>query len=69
MRVDDTVGTSYRPYHLDQQLLLPVDMREWLPEGDLAYFISDMVDTLDLSAFHAPYGGGRSSEPALSFSE
>ena len=37
-----------------QQLLLPVDMREWLPEGDLVYFISDVVDTLDRSAFHAP---------------
>ena len=39
-------------------------MREWLPEGDLAYFISDMVDTLDLSAFHAPYeGDGRRNRP------
>ncbi len=39
-------------------------MREWLPAGDLAYFISDVVDTLDLSAFHAPYeGDGRRNRP------
>ena len=64
MKVDDTMGTSYRPYHTGQQLLLPVDMREWLPAGDLAYFISDVVDTLDLSTFHAPYeGDGRRNRP------
>ena len=31
-------------------MLLPPDLREWLPEGDLALFISDVVDALDLSA-------------------
>jgi len=30
-------------------------MREWLPEGHLAYFIGDTVDSLDLHAFHARY--------------
>ena len=33
-------------------------LQEWLPEGHLAYYISDTVDALDLSAFHARYGGG-----------
>src|SRR5205807_2502427 len=37
---------AYRPYTLDQQLLLPPDMRQWLPEGDLALFISDVVNVL-----------------------
>ena len=36
-------------------MLLPEAMQDWLPEGHLAYFISDTVDTLDLSAFHARY--------------
>src|SRR5213593_4374492 len=40
---------AFRPYTLDQQLLLPPDMRQWLPEGDLALFISDVVDELDLA--------------------
>jgi hypothetical protein len=35
----------------DQRLLLPVDMREWLPEDDLAFVVLDAVATLDLSEF------------------
>ena len=50
--------TSYLPYDPQQQLLLPQALQEWLPEGHLAYFISDTIDALDLSAFHARYAGG-----------
>lgn len=50
--------TSYLPYCPQQQMLLPQALQEWLPEGHLAYFISDAVDGLDLSAFHARYAGG-----------
>lgn len=50
--------TSYLPYDPQQQFLLPPALEEWLPEGHLAYFISDTVDLLDLSAFHARYAGG-----------
>ena len=39
--------TSFRPYAPDQDLLLPPSLREWLPEGHLAYFISDVVEELD----------------------
>ena len=56
---------TFRPYSLDQQLLLPPDMRAWLPEGDLALFISDVVDELDLSGIYAAYesGEGRGQPP------
>lgn len=56
---------TFRPYSLDQQLLLPPDMRSWLPEGDLALFVSDVVDELDLSAIYAAYenGEGRGQPP------
>lgn len=50
--------TSYLPYDPQQQFLLPHALQDWLPEGHLAYFISDTVDALDLSAFHARYAGG-----------
>jgi transposase len=50
--------TSYLPYMPGQSLLLPPSVDEWLPQGHLAYFISDTVDQLDLSAFHARYAGG-----------
>ena len=49
------MAASYLPYLPDQDFLLPPTMREWLPEGHLAYFISDTVDSLDLAAFHARY--------------
>jgi transposase len=55
---------SYLPYEPLQQMLLPEALQDWLPEGHLAYFISDTVDGLDLSAFHARYaGGGARNQP------
>ena len=48
----------FRPYSLDQRLLLPPDLREWLPEGHLALFVSDVVEELDLSAIVTAYEGG-----------
>ena len=55
----------FRPYSLDQRLLLPPDLREWLPEGHLALFVSDVVEELDLSAIVAAYerGDGRGQPP------
>jgi len=50
--------TSYLPYEPRQQQLLPAALQDWLPEGHLAYYISDTIDSLDLSAFHARYAGG-----------
>jgi transposase len=44
------MAKGYLPYNLDQRLLLPPDMRAWLPEGHLALFVLDVVSELDLSA-------------------
>lgn len=52
--------TSYLPYEPQQQMLLPHALQDWRPEGHLAYYISDTIDSLDLSAFHARYAGGGS---------
>lgn len=49
---------TFLPYDLTQQLLLPPDLRDWLPEGHLALFISDVVDTLDLSVIVRAYEQG-----------
>lgn len=55
---------TFRPYSLEQQLLLPPDLREWVPEDDLVWFISDTVDALDLSAIVDAYeGDGRGQPP------
>ena len=58
------MSTTFRPYVPDQSLLLPPDVREWLPEGHLAHHVSDLVDGLDLTAFYALYeGDGRRNAP------
>jgi transposase len=49
------MAANYLPYEPQQMLLLPEALQEWLPEGHLAHFISDAVDGLDVSAFHARY--------------
>lgn len=49
------MAKSFLPYNLNQQFLLPLDMREWLPEGHLALFISDLVHCLDLSEILSVY--------------
>ena len=43
------MSKTFRPYDPDQMFLMPVSMRDWLPADHLAYFISDVVDELDLS--------------------
>src|ERR1700736_3484364 len=55
---------GYRTYLPEQELLLPPSLREWLPENHLAYFVSDVVDQLDLSAMHAVYEKEKRGQPA-----
>ena len=57
------MGKSYRPYYPDEELLLPPNLRDWLPEDHLAYFVSDVVDNLDLSAMDAVYGTEKRGQP------
>ena len=45
----------YRPYFPEQDFLLPPSLREWLPEEHLAYFVSDLIDQLDLGAIEGYY--------------
>ena len=60
---------EFRPYEPDQGLLLPPSLRDWLPEGHLAFFISDAIDAMDLSAFEARYGdegpGNQAFDPRM----
>jgi transposase len=46
---------TFRPYDPDRVLLMAPVLREWIPEGDLAHFVSDLVETgaLDLAAIYA----------------
>lgn len=53
----------------DQSLLLPPNLREWLPEDHLAWFVLDAIEELDLTAFYDEYrkdGGGRAAfDPSM----
>jgi transposase len=57
------MGKSYRRYYPDEDLLLPPSLRDWLPEKHLAYFVSEVVDQLDLSAMDAVYGNEKRGQP------
>jgi len=49
------MAKTFRTYLPEQNLLLPASLREWLPDDHLAYFVSDVVDQLDLSAIERVY--------------
>jgi transposase len=55
---------SFRPYDPDQVLLMAPVLQDWVPDGDLAHFVSDLVETaLDLSAIYAGYEEERGFPP------
>jgi transposase len=63
------VGFNFIAGDREQPFLLPVDMREWLPDDHLVWFVIDVVDQMDLSAFRRAYrsdGHGRAAyDPAM----
>jgi transposase len=57
------MAKRYRLYEPEQLLLLPPSLREWLPEDHLAYFVSELVDDLDLSEIEAVYEDEERGQP------
>jgi transposase len=57
--------TRFRSYAPDQLLLLPPDLREWLPEGHAPYFILDVLGELDLSEIYASYDSSKGGRPGF----
>jgi transposase len=57
------MGKGYHSYEPDQEFLLPPSLRDWLPENHLAYFVSDVIDNVDLSAMDEVYGEERRGQP------
>lgn len=49
------MAKTYRSYLPEQDFLLPPSPRDWLPEDHLVYFVSDLIDQLDLSAITTVY--------------
>src|SRR5918911_3705431 len=63
------MGQNFIACDREQPFLLPPDVREWLPENHLAWFVIDAVAVMDLAGFYAAYrqdGHGRAAyEPAV----
>lgn len=63
------MARDFRPVDRDTGFLLPPDVRDWLPEGHLAWTVIDAVETLDLTALISTYRlggrGRRAYDPAM----
>jgi transposase len=63
------MGQNFIACDREQPFLMPPDVREWLPEGHLAWFLLDAVAEMDLEPFYGSYrsdGHGRAAyEPAM----
>src|SRR5258708_32964396 len=57
------MAKTYRSYLPEQDLLLPPSLREWLPDDHLVYFVSDVVDQLNLSAIESVYEEDDQQQP------
>ena len=49
------MSPRFRRCTLDQPLLLPPSLQDWLPEGHLARFVADVAEQLDVSLIYATY--------------
>lgn len=57
------MGKRFKYYDLNQRMLLPPDLREWLSEDHLAYFVSDLVESMDLKPFYKRYNTSSRGQP------
>jgi transposase len=55
---------NFLPSSRDQAFLLPPDLRDWLPDGHLAWFVLDVVDQLDLAPFYQAHRDDGHGHPA-----
>src|SRR5918996_4751704 len=58
------MGPSFIACDREQSFLMPPDVREWLPEGHLAWFVIDAVGEMNLDAFYAAYRLDGRARPA-----
>src|SRR5438270_6194308 len=58
------MGPRFVACDRDQSFLMPPDLREWLPEGHLAWFVIDTVAAMNLDPFYAAYRVDGRARPA-----
>ncbi|SHE63631.1 Transposase domain [Desulfofundulus australicus DSM 11792] len=57
------MNKPYKPYDPNQIYLFPPSPQEWLPQDRLVYFISDLVDNLDMTPLYREYEKGTRGQP------
>ena len=56
--------TQFIPFDRGQDQLVPPSLKEWMAPDDLAFFVDELVEEMDLHSFYAPYlGDGRRNRP------
>jgi transposase len=58
------MGQRFVACDREQSFLMPPDVREWLPEEHLAWFVIDAVGEMNLETFYAAYRCDGRSRPA-----
>jgi len=58
------MGPSFIACEREQSLLMPPDVREWLPEDHFAWLVLEAVATMGLELFYAAYRGDGRARPA-----
>jgi transposase len=61
---DRGMGQNFIACERDQSFLMPPDVREWLPDNHLAWFVIDAVAVMDLEAFYGAYRADGHGRPA-----
>lgn len=49
--------SNFRDYNRSQRLLLPPDLKDWVADDDLAHFIVEAVERVEMHAFHVSRTG------------
>jgi transposase len=55
--------SGFRDYNPDQLMLFPTDLKQWLPEDDLVYFLIDIVGEMDLQPIYREYKYRKGGQP------
>jgi transposase len=63
---------NFKKHNRDQLFFLPPDIREWVSEDQLVWFVLDAVEQMDISEFYTAYRedgkGGSAFEPSMMLS-
>ena len=54
--------SNFVDFDRDQAFLLPPDLRDWIPEDDLAHFVIEAVERIEMSAFKVNHRGTGSAQ-------